>query len=73
MEVLKKVYWLFLDLILYGIMGLIFFLTVLGVCLKTMIDKFCYKFFGKLDDICEWIAEKLAGKRCKCKKGVKND
>jgi hypothetical protein len=73
MEVLKKVYWLFLDLILYGIMGLIFFLTVLGVCLKTMIDKFCYKFFGKLDDICEWIAEKLAGKRCECKKGVKND
>ncbi len=68
MEVLKKVYWLFLDLILYGIMGLIFFLTVLGVCLKTMIDKFCYKFFAKIDEITEWIATKLAGKRCQCKK-----
>ena len=49
-------------------MGLIFFLTVLGAYLKTMIDKFCYKFFGTLDDICEWIANKISGKRCKCKK-----
>ena len=32
-----------------------------------MLDKFCYKFFGGLDNICEWIAKKLAGKRCKCK------
>ena len=68
MEVLKKVYWLFLDLILYGIMGLIFFATVVGAYLKTMIDKFCYKFFGTLDNIREWIANKISGKRCKCKK-----
>ena len=68
MEVLKKVYWLFLDLILYGIMGLIFCLTVVGAYLKTMIDKFCYKFFGTLDNIFEWIANKISGKRCKCKK-----
>jgi len=54
-------------------MGLIFFLTVLGAYLKTMIDKFCYKFFGTLDDICEWIANKISGKRCKCKKGASND
>jgi hypothetical protein len=66
--VLKKVYWLFLDLILYGIMGLIFFATVVGAYLKTMIDRFCYKFFGTLDNICEWIAKKIAGPRCKCKK-----
>lgn len=65
---LKKVYWLFLDLILYGIMGLIFFATVVGAYLKTMIDRFCYKFFGTLDNICEWIAKKIAGPRCKCKK-----
>ena len=31
-----------------------------------MIDKFCYKFFGTMDNICAWIAEKLAGKRCGC-------
>ena len=73
MEVLNKIYWVFLDLILYGIMGLIFFLTVLGVFSKTMIDKFCYKFFGILDNICEWIANKISGKRCKCKKGASND
>jgi len=68
MEVLKKLYWLFLDLILYGIMGSIFFATVVGAYLKTMIDKFCYKLFGTLDNILEWIANKISGKRCKCKK-----
>jgi hypothetical protein len=30
-----------------------------------MIDKFCYKFFAKMDEITEWIATKLAGKRFK--------
>ena len=33
-----------------------------------MIDKFLYNFFAKIDDIIEWIATKLAGKRCQCKK-----
>jgi hypothetical protein len=33
-----------------------------------MIDKFLYKFFGGLDTICEWVANKLAGPRCQCKK-----
>jgi len=33
-----------------------------------MIDKFLYSFFGKIDNITEWIANKLAGPRCKCKK-----
>ena len=32
-----------------------------------MIDKFLYKFFGGLDTICEWVANKLAGPRCQCK------
>jgi hypothetical protein len=54
-------------------LSLVFLITLLGIFFRTMIDKFCYKFFGALDSICEWIAEKLAGKRCKCKKGVKND
>ena len=67
MEVLKKSYWLFLELILYVIMGLIFCLTVVGAYLKTMIDKFCYNFFSKMDDICEWVAKKILGPRCKCK------
>ena len=31
-----------------------------------MLDRFLYKFFGKLDNLCEWIANKLAGPRCKC-------
>ena len=40
--------------------------------LSIMIDKFCYKFFAKMDEITEWIATKLAGKRCQCgKKGNK--
>jgi hypothetical protein len=33
-----------------------------------MIDKFLYKFFGGLDTICEWVANKLSGPRCQCKK-----
>ena len=50
MEVLKKLYWLFLDLILYGIMGLIFFATVVGAYLKTMIDKYIIKFLEFCDN-----------------------
>jgi len=33
-----------------------------------LIDKFLYKFFGGLDTICEWVANKLSGPRCQCKK-----
>jgi hypothetical protein len=33
-----------------------------------MIDKFLYKVFGGLDTMCEWIANKLSGPRCQCKK-----
>jgi|TARA_R110000823_G_scaffold291199_1_gene409578 hypothetical protein len=37
-----------------------------------MINKIAYKFFAKMDEITEWIATKLAGKRCQCgKKGNK--
>ena len=50
MEVLKKLYWLFLDLILYGIMGLVFCLTVVGAYLKTMIDKYIIKFLEFCDN-----------------------
>jgi hypothetical protein len=38
-----------------------------------MIDRFCYKFFSTMDDICEWVANKIAGQRCKCKKNVKKN
>ena len=33
-----------------------------------MIDKFCYKFFEIIDNIREWIANKISGPRCQCKK-----
>ncbi len=70
---MSKIYWWLVDISMYLVLLLFFLLVLLGIYFKTMIDKFCYKFFGTLDNICEWIAEKLAGKRCKCKKGVKND
>jgi hypothetical protein len=70
---MSKIYWLTVDIFIYLVLSLVFLITLLGIFFRTMIDKFCYKFFGVLDSICEWIAEKLAGKRCKCKKGVKND
>ena len=70
---MAKIYWCVVDIFIYLVLSLVFLITLLGIFFRTMIDKFCYKFFGTLDSICEWIAEKLAGKRCKCKKGVKND
>ena len=33
-----------------------------------MIDKIFYKFFSTVDNICEWVAKKIAGPRCECKK-----
>ena len=38
-----------------------------------MIDKFFYKFFAGLDKLCEAIATRIAGKRCKCGKKKKKD
>ena len=51
MEVLEKFYWLFIDSALYVILYLIFILLVIGVLLKTMIDKIFYSLFGALDNI----------------------
>ena len=70
---MSKIYWWLVDISMYLVLLLFFLLVLLGIYFKTMIDKFCYKFFGTLDNICEWIANKIAGKRCKCKKGVKDD
>ena len=33
-----------------------------------MIDKFLLKFFGAVDNALEWLANKISGPRCKCKK-----
>ena len=38
-----------------------------------MIDKFCYKFFGAMDNALEWLANKISGPRCQCKKKKKKD
>ena len=65
MEVLKKSYWLFLDLILYVIMGLIFCLTVLGAYLKTMIDKYIIKFCEFIDNTTDKIAKFFTKKKKK--------
>jgi len=37
-----------------------------------MIDKYILKFCGFIDNIFEWIANKLAGPRCQCKKKKKD-
>ena len=64
---LEKAYWLFLDSILYVILWLLFILLILGILIKTMIDRFLYSFFGALDNFSSWI-EKLFAPRCKWKK-----
>ena len=33
-----------------------------------MIDKLLLQFFSSIDNAFEWIATKLSGPRCKCKK-----
>ena len=30
-----------------------------------MIDRFCYNFFAKMDDICEWVARRFNKKKKK--------
>ena len=69
MEVLEKFYWLFLDFIVYVIMWLLFILLILGVFVRTMIDRFIYSFFGALDNIWNF----LSAPKCKCKKNNKGD
>ena len=38
-----------------------------------MLDKYIIKFLETIDNACEWIANKLAGPRCKCGKKKKKD
>ena len=63
---ISKIYWWFVDICMYIMLLLFFLLIFLWVYFKSMIDKFLYKFFGKLDDICGWVANKIAGPRCRC-------
>ena len=37
-----------------------------------MIDKYIIKFCIIIDNLCEWIVNKLAGPRCKCGKKKKD-
>jgi hypothetical protein len=56
MEVLNKIYWVFLDILIYVILGLLFFLTVGGLYAKTMIDKYIIKFCEFIDNTTAKIA-----------------
>jgi|TARA_R100000541_G_scaffold56795_1_gene66448 hypothetical protein len=72
MEVLEKLYWLFLDTLLYVILYIIFILIILGIIFKTMIDKIFYSLFGAMDNLWNFFT----APRCKCKKikkGEKHD
>ena len=63
-----KIYWHTVDIVIYVVLSLFFLLIYLTIYFKAMIDKICYNFFSMMDDICEWVATKIAGPRCKCKK-----
>jgi len=54
--VLKKIYWLFLDTLMYVILGVLFFLILGGTFIKTMIDKYIIKFL----EFCDNTAAKIA-------------
>ena len=47
---------MFLDILIYVILGLLFFLTVGGIYAKTMIDKYIIKFCEFIDNTTAKIA-----------------
>ena len=51
-----KIYWWFVDVATYVVLSLFFLLIYLTIYFKAMIDKICYNFFSKMDDICDWVA-----------------
>ena len=67
---LEKLYWLFLDSSFYVILYLIFILLVIGVLLRTMIDKIFYSLFGALDNLFNFFTSSSSKKN---KKGEKHD
>jgi|SaaInlStandDraft_2_1057019.scaffolds.fasta_scaffold109093_2 hypothetical protein len=72
MEVLVKSYWLFLDTLLYVTLYSLFILVIIGIFLKTMIDKFFYSFFGALDNIWNFFTASKDDSK-KRRKGEKDD
>jgi uncharacterized membrane protein YccC len=72
MEVLEKLYWLFLDTLLYVILYIIFILIIVGVIFKFMIDRIFYALFGVIDNVWDFLnTPKIKHK--KIKKGEKHD
>ena len=62
MEVLEKIYWSILEIILYVIMAVLFLTTILIIGAKTMFDKYFMKFLEAIDNffnkIWEWFKRK---------------
>jgi len=62
MEVLEKIYWSILEIVLYVIMAVLFLTTILIIGAKTMFDKYFMKFLEAIDNffnkIWEWFKRK---------------
>jgi len=65
--VLKKIYWLFLEIIMYVIMSALFCLVYLTTYLKVIMDKFFYNFFSIVEDAFDTVYNWFTAPRCKCK------
>jgi hypothetical protein len=62
MEVLEKIYWSILEIVLYVIMAVLFLTTILIIGAKTMFDKYFMKFLEAIDNffnkIWKWFKRK---------------
>mgnify|MGYP000291058923 CR=1 FL=1 len=62
MEVLEKIYWSILEIVLYVIMAVLFLSTILIIGAKTMFDKYFMKFLEAIDNffnkIWKWFKQK---------------
>ncbi len=62
MEVLEKIYWSILEIVLYVIMAILFLTTILIIGAKTMFDKYFMKFLEAIDNffnkIWKWFKRK---------------
>ena len=62
MEVLEKIYWSILEIVLYVIMEVLFLTTILIIGAKTMFDKYFMKFLEAIDNffnkIWKWFKRK---------------
>ena len=66
MNILENIYWSVLTALLYVILAILFILTIIGIGVKTMFDKYFMKFLEAVDNFFDKIWNWIKAPRCKC-------